>query len=422
MKRARGRTILFACAALLVVAVLSDFAARRPIDFRVYYATAHALAAGNMPLYGPMSGILWPQIYRYPPLFLLLFFPFSLLPYKLSAAVWAAGKFVVLYFLARALFVRLEVNGALARLLAVLPATAYLAVEFHYGNVQFYIFGLVALALLWVKDRPVPAALALALGISLKAWPLFFVPYCVALGYRRFARWTLGFTLGLTLIPALFFGPQRYARLLKEWGTQEFGVASTAGEPGIVGFPSQSLHSVMMRYFVSLDYSKLTDPHYPKYNLAALDSRVVELAWVVLDAAGYAGLLLIAWLTTRREKDGDQQLILHGIAFCGYVLLQPFSQNGDFVVLVWPTIVAAGLLYHRGALSPLARAALSAALSLMIVEALLPGAPVRRALQVLGSDFWLTSLLAAGLLAAVRVAPDRQYAAGVSKRCAPETP
>jgi len=132
--------------------------------------------------------------------------------------------------------------------------------------------------------------------------------------------------------------------------------------------------------------------------------------------------LLIAWLATRKGKDGDQQLILHGIAFCGYVLLQPFSQNGDFVVLVWPTIVAAGLLYHQGMLPPLARAALSAALSLMIVEALLPGAPVRRALQVLGSDFWLTALLAAGLLAAGRLVPERRFAPSASEHCAPETP
>lgn len=417
MKRTRAGTIVFACAALLLVALLSDIAARRPIDFRVYYATAHAMAAGNMPLYGPMSGILWPQIYRYPPLFLLLFFPFSLLPYKLSAALWAAGKFFALYFLARALFQRLELNGPLVRVLALLPAAAYLAVEFHYGNVQFYIFSLVALALLWVKKRPVPAALALALGISVKLWPLFFVPYCLALGHRRFVQLTLAFTLGLTLIPAAFFGPQRYAQLLKEWSTQEFGVASTPGEPGIVGFPSQSLHSVMMRTFVSLDYSKLTDPHYPKYNLAALDSRVVELAWVILAAAGYAGLLLIAY----QGKDGDQSLVLHGIAFCAYVLLQPFSQNGDFVVLLWPTIVAAGLLHHRALLTPFARAALGGALSLMIVEALLPGAPMRRALQVLGSDFWLASLLAAGLIAAAHLVPDRLHTPGTSERCEPET-
>jgi hypothetical protein len=387
------------CIALILVLLLSEYAARRPVDFPVYYAAVRAMLTGNAPIYGPTSGVGWPQVYRYPPLFLLLFLPFALLPFRLAAILWAAPKFLILYFLTRALFTRLSLDGWLPRVLAVVPAIPYLALEFHYGNVQFYVFSLVALALLCLKKRPSLAALALALGISIKAWPLFFVPYCMALGYRRVVLWTMGIALAFTLIPTAFFGPLRYAGLLKAWGAQELGVAATPGEPGIIGFPSQSLHSVMMRYFVSLDYSKLPDPHYPKFNLTAVDSGAIEAAWVALSVAGYAALLFLA--STQRKTDG---LVIHAIAFCSYVLLQPFTQSGDLVVLLWPIVVAAALLHGSAKLPSGARTALWAALFLMTFKTLLPGAAMHRALEVLGLDFWLACLLTAGLLAANSVA------------------
>jgi hypothetical protein len=397
LSRAPGK-IVSSLVALVLVLFLSDYAARRSVDFPVYYAAARAMLAANAPLYGPTSGMGYPQVYRYPPLFLILFAPLAWLPFKLAATLWTALKLVILYFLTHALFNRLALYSTVVRILAPLPALPYLALEFHYGNAQFYIFSLVALALLCLKKRPMLAALALALGISLKVWPLFFVPYCIALGFRRVALWTLGLTVAVTLLPAAFFGPQRYAGLLKEWAAQEFTVAATPGEPGIIGFPSQSLHSVMMRYFVSLDYSKLPDPHYPKFNLTSVDSRVVESAWVVLSAVGYAGLLLLAY----RHRKLDE-LIVHAIAFCCYALLQPFTQAGDLVVLLWPIAVAAALLQQHTGLPNWARAALWTSMSLMIFKSLLPGAPVHRALEVLGLDFWLVCLLTAGLLAASRI-------------------
>jgi len=418
--RARYKTILFASTSLILVLFLSVRIARRIVDFPVYYWTSLALLTGYAPVYGPGSGMGFPQFYRYPPLFLLLFSPLTLLPLKSAAVLWTALQFAVLYFLARALFLRLQLNGILARILALLPAAPYLVLEFHYGNAQFYVFALVALALLCMKKRPILGAFALALGISLKVWPLFFVPYCFALGYRRVAQWTLGIALGLTLVPAAFLGPRTYAQLLKQWGAQEFGLAATPGEPpGLVGFPSQSLHSMMMRTFVSLDYSRLPDSNYPKFNLAALDSRAVELAWAVLAAAGYAGLLLFAsrqrdaprfesgppetpqWETNAREIN---ELRVHSVAFCGYLLLQPFTQRTDLVVLLWPILVGAGLLYrnqvYREQVLPRwSQAALWAALSLMVLQALLPGAATQRTLEVLGLNFWLTCLLTFGLLA-----------------------
>ena len=185
----RYRTFFYIFPALVLILLLSDFATRRVVDFPAYYDAVQAMRAGKVNLYGPNGALA--MIYRYPPLFLLLFFPLALLPFKWAAILWTAPKFAVLYFLVRAMLLRLKVRNALVATLAFCPSAAYLALEFHYGNAQFYVFALVALGLLWLRTRPLPAALALALAISIKVWPLFFVPYGFAVGYRRVAGWTL---------------------------------------------------------------------------------------------------------------------------------------------------------------------------------------------------------------------------------------
>jgi len=386
---------------LLFIAILSYLAASRPVDFPVYhYGTRHMLA-GSGPLYGPQSGIGWPQIYRYPPLFLVLFIPFALLPLRLAAILWAALKFGVLGLLARALFFRLRTRSLGLQLLSLVPVLPYLAVELHYGNAQFFVFALVAAALLFLDERPTLAAVALALAISVKVWPLFFVPYLMARKRVRLAGIALMFTAGFTLVPAGYFGWHENASLLHQWADQEFGVAMTAGEPAIVGFPSQSMHSILMRFLGSVDYANLTDANYPKLNLATLDPRLLEFLWFILAAAGYAGLLALA----RREHSDD--LTTHSIAFCALLLLQPFTQIGDLVILLWPIAIAVAALRDQAALPAWGRAALYLALSLMVLKPLVPTREMQRFLQVAGVDFAALSLLTAGLIGKYLRRPER---------------
>jgi hypothetical protein len=378
---------------LVITAVLSYVAARRSVDFPVYHYGARKMLSGMGPIYGPESGIGWPQIYRYPPLFLVLFIPFALLPLRFAAIVWAALKFGALGFLARALFSRLRTHGPILQLLSILPALPYLALEFHYGNVQFFIFALVAAALLCLDERPVLAAFALALAISVKVWPLFFVPYLMLRRRLAVASLALAFSTGLTLLPASYFGWHTNATLLHQWANQEFGIATTAGEPVVTGFPSQSLHSVLMRFLVSLNYAALMDSNYPKLNLATFDPRVVEVLWLILAAAGYMGLLLMA-----RRKSKCEDLTTHSIAFCALLLLQPFTQKGDLVILLWPIAAAVAALYDDADLPAWVRAALYGALSLMVLKSLVPTREMQRFLQVAGVDFAALFLLAAGMV------------------------
>jgi len=350
-------------------------------------------------MYGPHSGIGWPQVYRYPPLFLLLFIPFALLPLQIAAVVWAALKFGVLAVLARELFARLRIHGRVWQILVIAAALPYLALEFHYGNVQFFIFALVAAALLWLDRRPQLAAFALALAISIKVAPLFFVPYLIARKRVTVAVLALAFTAGLTLLPAAYLGWHANFSLLHQWADQEVRVASTAGEPAIVGFPSQSLHSVLMRYFAPLDYSKLTDSNYPKVNFANFNPKTVELLWFLLAAAGYSGLLFLA-----RRLPSDE-LLMDAIAFCALLLLQPFTQLGDLVILFWPVAVGVATLRDRSDLPRWIRAAVCTALAVMVLKPLIPDRNVQRLVQVLGIDFAVMAMLASSLIAKAVLKP-----------------
>src|SRR5262249_44713304 len=149
---------------------------------------ARGVFEGTRPVYGLNSGLGWPMHYRYPPLFLLLFAPFAKLPLAWGAAVWALLKIVVLVLLLKSVFERRlrpaistystdhVVAGFRLRSLVV-PAlfiAPYLVEDFRYGNAQFFIFALSVAALLLAGKQPVLSGASLALGISVKVWPLFF--------------------------------------------------------------------------------------------------------------------------------------------------------------------------------------------------------------------------------------------------------
>ncbi|MBI4459071.1 MAG: DUF2029 domain-containing protein, partial [Acidobacteria bacterium] len=380
---------------MLFATVFSYYAALRTVDFPVYHYAARAMLEQNQPLYGPDSGIGWPMVYRYPPLFLLLFVPFALLPLKAAAALWAALKFAVLFLLLRELAKRMEgPSGMLAWLFVALLAGRYIVVEFRYGNAQFFVFALVAVSLLWLQTRPKAAASALALAASMKVWPLFFFPYLAARRKWRVLAWALPITIGLTFVPMLYFGWSRHWELLAQWAAQELSIANT---PEGVGFPSQSLHGILMRYLTAINYSRMPDPNYPRINLLALDPFVVEFLWLLLAVLFYATLLWLARLRTSAEE-----WTAHSLAFCGLLLLEPFTHAVHLVVLIWPAMAAASLLTTRSVTFPdWAKRVIYAAVALAAVSSFVPGAESRRFLQVIGADFWLSCLLSAAFIGAL---------------------
>lgn len=380
-----SRQIWAGIAILIVAAGFAYHVASRPMDFRVYHYGARGVFDGTRPVYGPTSGLGWPMHYRYPPLFLLLFTPFAMLPLAWGAAVWVVLKVGVLVLLLRAMKNGAVGSPRLAPLFTFLFIAPYIIEEFRYGNAQFFVFALAAAALLIARNRPILSGASLALAISIKVWPLFFLPYLVARQNWKVVWYALCFVVVLTLLPAFYFGFQEHMNLLGQWFAQE---SQTQFGESEIWFPNQSLRGVLMRYLTVIDYSNVPDSNYPQVHLAALDPALVRMAWFVAAAALYAGFLLMAY--RRRDTNGWHD---HGLAFCLVALLEPFTQKYALAVLLWPA-VAAGALVTK----PPIRILLYMAAALVLIQLIAPGANAQRLLQVLGVDFATTALLTAALV------------------------
>jgi hypothetical protein len=388
----RRTWLLLACIAIALG--LGWYVSSRPMDFRVYYHGAADVFKGTRPVYGMKSGIGWPMHYRYPPLFLFFAWPFTLLPIPIASAIWGVLRMGALLLLIRALWKRLGPTAATAAwLIPLLLAGPYVIEDLRYGNAQTFTFALVGAALLLVTSAPLLAAFALALAISIKVWPLYFVPYLMARREWKVAGWSLAMTAALLLLPSMYFGFGGNLDLLSEWTRQELSTQTGQAE---IWFPSQSLRGVMMRYLTVIDYTQVPDSNYALVHIAALDPGSVRLLWIALACLAYGGLLFIA------ARIPEQNAYLaDALAFTMLILLQPFSQKYTLVVLLWPAMIAGRLIAGRMAKEGNARVLLYVAAVVAFVQPLINGSAAQRLMQVLGVDFLATALLAAFLTASI---------------------
>ena len=372
-------------AAAIVAIGFAWYVSQHPMDFRVYYHGADGVFSGIRPVYGDRSGMGWPMHYRYPPLFLFLALPFTVLPLPWAAAIWTLLRCTALFLLIRALWNRLgPTTSRAAWLIPFLLAGPYVVEDLRYANAQTFTFVLTGASLLALPAAPILAAAALSLAISIKVWPLFFVPLLVLRRQWTALLWTLIFTVFLLLLPALHFGFSENLNLLAQWTRQEFSTQTGQAE---IWFPSQSLRGVLMRFLTVIDYSQVPDSNYPLVHVASISPAIVRAVWMGLAGSLYALLLIIV---SRRKT--VMFGLTEALAFTGLVLLQPFSQKYTLGVLLWPAMVAGRLVdKHR------ARLLVYVATALVLVQPVIFGAPAQRLMQVLGFDFLVTALLAAFL-------------------------
>jgi alpha-1,2-mannosyltransferase len=388
----RFKTGLAICGIAVVAVVFAYHVSQYPMDFRVYHYGARGVFDGTRPVYGPTSGIGWPMHYRYPPLFLLLFAPFAMLPLGLAAAVWLLAKIGILVCVLHAIQKRVpkhtfSSSTRYAYLISAVFIAPYVIEEFRYGNAQFFVLALTVGGLLLLRDRPAVAAASLGFAISLKVWPVFFIPYLAVRREWKTVANTVAFAVFLSLLPSLYFGLSGNFDLLNQWYAQESQTQLGKSE---IWFPNQSLRGVLMRYLTVIDYSHVPDSNYAPVNIAAMDPARVRLLWVILAGAIYAGFLLLAH--RRRKSNGWLDL---GLAFCLLALLEPFTQKYALVILLWPAIAVAGSMNNRPV-----RILMYCATVLVLIQPLVPGATAQRLMQVLGFDFGAALLLTVAIGAA----------------------
>jgi hypothetical protein len=170
--------LVWTCLLVCLYAIADDVVSQW--DFAVYYAAAHAFAAGGnpyMPIH-PHPGLNGDLVFQYPPLTLYLFQWTTLFSLPTAKVIWLVAKVVavaLLLWLWRRDFERIDLRAPLTLFIA-LGFNASLLRDFDCGNIStFEQVGIWLGFGLLVRERPYAAAAVLACVAQFKLLPVAFL-------------------------------------------------------------------------------------------------------------------------------------------------------------------------------------------------------------------------------------------------------
>lgn len=342
---------------------------------------------GSKPLYGPLSGMEYPQEFRYPPVTVLFFLPLTYLPLRVASFFWIvmawAACSIATYLAIRTWKLTFTVSGALLGLIFLAP---YVVLAVKFGNVQPYLIALVLVALLFAETHPGWSGLALAVAVCFKVWPLFFAPWLLLRHRRPALYYAGGATAALWTAPVLFFGWSRYLDLLQDFFTH---VVTLASGPEAVWYSSQSLRGVLLRLLTRSVHPR---DGYPDVSFASLPPALMVDCYLVLSILIYGYAVFAMW-----RSEESQRWLWDAGAFVLFSALQPFCLNSSLISLL-PAILAGAHLYSApaGQFPAAAKRAFLVACGLVVLSTS-PYLPLQREVLMLGIDFWIMLALAVGL-------------------------
>ncbi len=370
-----------------ILAVLSAIFLPHNTDFGAYWYGVRNFVDGSKPLYGPLSGMEYPQEFRYPPVTVLFFLPLTHLSLRVASfwwilVAWAACS-IATYLAIRAWKLRFTVAGVVLGVIFLAP---YVVLAVKFGNVQPYLIALVLLALLFADTHPGWSGLALAVAICFKVWPLFFAPWLLLRRRRSALYYAGGATAVLWTAPVLFFGWSRYLYLLQDFFTH---VVALASGPESVWYSSQSLRGVLLRLLTRSVHPR---DGYPDVSFASLPPALMVDCYLLLSILIYAYAVYVMW-----RSDESQRWLWDAGAFVLFSALQPFCMNSSLISLL-PAILAGAYVYSTpaGQYPAAAKRAFLVACALEVLS-ISPYLPLQREVLMLGIDFWIMLALAVGL-------------------------
>ncbi len=332
--------------------------------------------------------------YRYPPVTYFLLWPLGRLPLYWSGAIWMTGAWA-----AFAASIAVAVRSARMRIsggaLAVGTAymLAYVVLAIRSGNIQPYVIAMILAALFIAESHCAITASLMAVAITFKIWPAFFLPWFLRRRRRAVLLWLVPILLALWLVPLVWWSPSRYLDLLCQWFRSEFHTATSASE--IWHFPGQSLRGVLLRYLTASD-AWLKE--FPDIHIAALPPHAVVDVWLVTSAVFYTGACVAMLRSSENER-----WVWDGASFAIFTLLEPFCPKSSMISMV-PAVLVATALHSRPSCGTrstrerLARRLFVTASALSLVSAVTQVKPLLRLLLVLGADFFAASALLVALL------------------------
>jgi hypothetical protein len=374
-------------------AILASLGLTKNIDFGVYWHAVRGFSNHSQPLYGPASGTGYPMIFRYPPIAYLLLWPLGPLPLRWAGFIWILGAWTLAITSVQIAIkvLRLQFRQA-AVLLSFASMLAYCVLSVHSGNIQPYLIAMIFTALTIANTRPALAAGLLAISISFKIWPAFFLPCLLRRGRRTVLMWLVPAMLILWLIPLVVWSPPQYLRLITQWYHEELEIGTAHSE--LWYFPGQSLRGILLRYTTSVDpwLNGFPDVHF-----VCLSTDAALRIWFVTASSTY-----LAVCTLMLRSSARTQWVWDGLFFALFSVLEPFCPKSSMISL-GPAVLVAAALYSELAAGPIvtsnwiARRLFVLACAVSFLTAVMQYRPALRFMLTIGADFYVSLLLLVAL-------------------------
>lgn len=401
---------IFGCLLVaFVVATLTYFIAARFrfVDYQVYYYAGLSLLAGRTDLYSSTFSLGELLDYRYPPLFLLLIWPLSLLSFSAATYVWWllcwAQEFGCIYYVRR--LVRENGRAGMSLFCWVIVSLAvapYYVMALQYGNAQIFvtmaIFGSFCLAL---RSKVIQAALLMALAITFKVFVLLAIPYFILKKQWNYLAAVGLFVVILNLLPAFYFGFGKNLELVGTWFDH---IVLDHERHETIGPINLSLKGQLRRHLTDIDYSERVsgtdwaDTEYRQVNLVSIPSQYAAYIWIGLSLILYLVFAVVVWRNRAAPASGQRRLLEYGLIVCLTLLVNPLSYKIYFILLLLPLAALANFAFTAGSTqAKVSRYVVYFVAAANVILPLIPGRIAQRLLLVIGTDFWITTVVTATL-------------------------
>ncbi len=319
-------------------------------DFHLFYSATKVAFEGKQSPYdysifqkaGRITGLGKPGPILYPPPFLLIFYPFSLLSYQTAAvSMMVISQICLVVFFYFFFFRILSLNQehiflALAVIYSLFYHPNYLTIGLGQVNLVVLAFFIIAWFAYHRNSRPVLVALPLSLAVLIKTYPALFLLYFVIKRKFKIVIW-VGVFLVLSLVATLIFLP---ANIWSDWFAfvlPSGGYARVAEQFINPTVPwNQSLNGFLSRLFIQTEWSE-----------AIIQSPIAARILTYLSAAFV--ILAVVVLSFLSSKIADSKKLLNlefSIFLLTVFMVAPFSWEHHLVMVLPSVIFALYLLVY----------------------------------------------------------------------------
>ena len=338
--------VLAAIAVLVVIYLASAKLIRNPVakpDLEVYLHAASLILGGNNPYLTPIpAGVFF---YVYPPLFAVLFIPFTFIPINIVVVLWCVLNVLLIGWSMKTFYelingmsffkIPAQTRWAVCSF-ALLPTARFIFNHLSFGQSNIVMLALAVLGLAyWARNRQVTGGVAIGFSIVTKVISL---PLAIWFAAKGNVRVTMGIALGLLaglLLPALLLGFVKNLEFLDYW-VRHIVLYSDLRDIKTPMHVNLSLQALLYRFFtdtVSFEYGGR--PYY--LTLVTLPADMIHVISRLIVAA-VAGVVVLYAVKYRNRS----ALISHwgGIALT-FSLMPLFAtvMQKHYLVLLLPAYI-----------------------------------------------------------------------------------